>query len=276
MDRLPATPPPPECRLPASSPTDPPVQPRADPFGAGAPAWHDLLVETWAKCSAQLDLIDASLGRDSQLKPGRLDTEFHGCQILLCQALRDGRLADRGLVWDRGATLFRAGLQRQASTPLRDAASLLSSKRAWLRELRALMDLVLREGDPRRPPPRPAGPTATSLDDALPDNFVGAVRERTAHLAALTRGRPAQSLDQPGHPQLVRALEVLKALGPEKVEVFDPDALPRWQAALREAIALEDEALAIAGAADTRPSIAVRQLRHCRAPQSKGPPGGGP
>ncbi|HEY1399911.1 MAG TPA: hypothetical protein VF536_27595 [Roseateles sp.] len=87
--------------------------------------------------------------------------------------MRHGRLADRDLVGDRGATLFHAGLQRQASTPLRDA-------------------------------------------------------------------------------------------------------LPRRQAALREAIALEDEAIAIAGAADTRPSIAVRHLRHCRAPQSKGPPGGGP
>ena len=277
MDRLPASPPSPECSLPTSFPSAQPDQPRVDQLGAGTPSWHDTLVETWAQCSAQLDVIDASLGRDGQRPPPRMDAEFHGCQILLCHALRDGRFADPRLVWDRGATLFRANLQRPVVRSAHDAASSLSSKRAWLRELRSLIDLTLRDGDPRRPPLRPAGPTATPLADALPDNFVGAVREWTAHLTALTRGRPAQSLDQPGHPQLVRALQVLKALGPEQVEVFDPDSLPRWQAALREAIALEDEALAIAGAPGARPpSIAVRHLRHCRAPQSKGPLEGGP
>lgn len=229
-------------------------------------AWHDLLVETWARHSARLDQIDASLSCASPLDRQRLDRTFHGCQILLCEAVRDGRFADRDLVWSRGAVLFRAGLRRQALPPSQDPASIpeLLSKRAWLREFRSLIDLALRERNPRLPPPRATRQGPHSLTGTSPDNFVFAVREQTAHLRVLKRGGPEQSLHQPGHPQLHRALQILQGL--HSAEVRDPDALPRWQAALREVIGLEDEALATAREHHAQPSETIRHLMaHRRA-----------
>ncbi len=157
---------------------------------------------------------------------------LHVLRSLICEALQDCQFDQHELVQSRSDTLVGASLSKRASP---------ESRQRYRDELRSLLDYAMVAGA--------EGPTSNRSECEIdppfaqepPTDLVAAIRERDAHLAVLNRASPADL----GHSDCGKALSgakgLLQALNP--ADVRTPDALPRWQASLADALALELEAI---------------------------------
>lgn len=270
MDRLPPSDPLPDfSRFGACDTGDFPAHLREETVGRREPARQAPLEDALRRVTAHLDRIDGD--PDLRNNPQQLQSDLRDLHRLLESAREDCQFAGRELTGVRATALMGAVYLRASrmgtpgGTP--EEPPLSDALRSWRGEMRSMLAHAVKAGAEGVSSNRSDCLLVVPFAQQIPTDFPAAVRDRDAHLAALTRAAPERFPTLPGHDALCTAQALLQSL--PSSDVLDGDALPRWQSALAGALALESEAFATVRHQRARPSEAILHLmRHHELPRA--------
>ncbi|HEY1399912.1 hypothetical protein [Roseateles sp.] len=244
------------ARFGAPDTGDFPAHLREDTVGRREPVRQAQLEDDLRRLTMHLDRIDSD--PDLRDDPQQLQTDLRDLHRLLDRAQADCQFAGRELTGVRATALMGAVWLRASGMGTQGELPLPVALRSWRGEMRSMLEHAVKTGA--------EGVTTNGSDclliipfaQRIPPDFPAAVRDRDAHLAALTRAAPERSRKLPGHDALCTAKALLQSL--PSSDVLDGEALPRWQSALAGALALETEAFAAVRHQRAQASEAIRHL----------------